>query len=331
MSITIEKGSKSYPPSNIQVLLCKDSVVLGEVNGYSVNMEYSEVDGSECYEEIYDLIERYPQVLDENGKPRISEIYQSDIVKSFRGQGFGVDMYIEFMLRCWAGNSKGKPFILIPNGCNLDMEGNNSEDSIRVWESLSRKFPSSGKSYSTCIAVLRKPSSSKMAQRVASRHIARLDIKFVETDDFTNTNSTHSIEIVNNKVKLYRDVVGFIEGKFGTHTLEELYEYACSEDILALYELWAIDAEWHDEIPVFEVLESSVDEEYRSKKLGLQMYKELANLAREESRTPMFFIPNYCNTRSTTPSALRVWKSLTKSNAPTSSGDVVLMVDRKLR
>lgn len=157
-SITLEKGWKDYPLTNIQVLLCKSDKVLGEVNGYSVNMECSSVDGSECYEEIYDLIERFPQVLDESGNPRIAEVYQSEIYDvNYRMKGFGVDMYIEFMSRYWNENSMGKPFILIPNGCNLEMEGNNTEDSMRVWEALSRNFESSGNSYSICIAVLEKP------------------------------------------------------------------------------------------------------------------------------------------------------------------------------
>jgi hypothetical protein len=61
------------------------------------------------------------------------------------------------------------------------------------------------------------------------------------------------------------------------------------------------------------------------------MYKEVANLAREENNNPMFFIPNYCNVSSTSRDALRVWKSLTRSNSSTSSGDVILMIERKLR
>jgi hypothetical protein len=170
----------------------------------------------------------------------------------------------------------------------------------------------------------------KPYQRVALRYASQ-NIEFVEKDDFANKDSTHSIEIIINH-STWVEPIGFVEGKFGEYTLEEISEYACSEDMLALYELWHIDADIPDDgIPVFEVLESDLNEDYRSKKLGLQMYKELGNLARGESYTPMFFIPNYCNTRSTTPSALRVWKSLTKSNASTSSDDVILMVDRKLR
>tara|TARA_Y200000002_G_scaffold382608_1_gene400309 strand:+ start:4316 stop:4843 length:528 start_codon:yes stop_codon:yes gene_type:complete len=157
LDITFKKGDKKDPPSNIQIFLKGDNKFLGEINGYRVNMEFCDVDGSECYEEIYDLIERYPQVLDENGRPRIAEIYQANIVESFRGRGWGVRLYIEFMRRFWDENSMGKPFILIPNGCNLNMEGSSSKDSIRVWRSLSKKFPSSGEDFSTCIVVLEKP------------------------------------------------------------------------------------------------------------------------------------------------------------------------------
>ena len=114
----------------------------------------------------------------------------------------------------------------------------------------------------------------KPYQRVANKYIASQKIEFVETDDFANTDSTHGIAIVKYKSN---DEVGFVEGRFGLHTLEELSDYACSEDILALYELWEYDVGWRDEIPVFEVLESNLDKEYRSKKLVLQMYKELAD------------------------------------------------------
>lgn len=330
MSITIEKGNKSYPPSNIQVLLCKDNEVLGEVNGYRVDMEYSEVDNSECYEEIYDLIERYPQVLDENGQPRIAELYQADIFnENFRGQGFGIKMYIEFMLRYWNERSKGKPFILIPNGCNLDMEGNNSEDSIRVWKSLSRKFPSSGNSYSTCIAILRKP-SNKMAQRVARIHIGQSSLKFVKTFDFSDDDSTHAIEILSEEKKF---PVGFVEGKLGFYTRDEIVMYYCGIDMGLLIDVWDIDMgrSWPEKIPVFEILESELDEEYQSQGLGLKMYKALGYLARKDTlKTPMLFIPNYCNKRSTSDPALRVWKSLARSNS-VSSGVVILMINRKLR
>ena len=175
MSLSLEKGNKSYPPSNIQVFLRDGNKTVGELNGYRVNVEVSGgVDGSECYEEIYELMERYPELIDRYGHPRIAEVYQSDIVKDYRGQGFGTQMYIEFIRRFWDEESSGKPFILIPNGCNLMMEGSNTEDSMRVWESLGRKFPSAGSDWNTCIAVLKKPASINMAQRVASKYMTRI-------------------------------------------------------------------------------------------------------------------------------------------------------------
>lgn len=171
----------------------------------------------------------------------------------------------------------------------------------------------------------------KPHQRVASRHIARQNIEPYYDVSISSLNKVIEINVIINEGD-GDDEIGFIEGKYGVYTLDEISDYACSEDMLVLHDLWEGDAEWHDGIPVVEVINSSLSPEYQSKRLGLQMYKELGNLAKEMfGRVPMFFIPNYCSTRVTSDKALRVWKSLTKSNAPTSSGDVVLMVDRKLR
>ena len=168
----------------------------------------------------------------------------------------------------------------------------------------------------------------KPYQRVANRYLSGQSIKVVETDTTQNDESTHAVSL-----RVGEDEVGFVEGKLGLYTLEEISQFVCAKDILALYELWGYDAGWQDEIPVFEVLESDIfEKEYRSQGLGLQMYKELGNLARSDSRPPMFFIPNYCNEirGTTSDKARRVWKSLTRSN-PNTSGNVILMVERKLR
>ena len=168
----------------------------------------------------------------------------------------------------------------------------------------------------------------KPYQRVANRYLTDQSIKIVKTDELANDESTHAVSL-----RVGQDEVGYVEGKLSLYTLEEISYLRCSKDILDLYGLWEHDAGWLDEIPVFEVLESEIfEEEYRSQGLGLQIYKELANLARSDSRLPMFFIPNYCNKQygTTTDKARRVWKSLTRSN-PNTSGTVVLMIERKLR
>tara|TARA_B100001029_G_C14826415_1_gene320546 strand:- start:26 stop:529 length:504 start_codon:yes stop_codon:yes gene_type:complete len=166
----------------------------------------------------------------------------------------------------------------------------------------------------------------KPYQRVAYRHLTKQPVKIVPTDVFVDRDSTHAVMIC---VGLFE--VGYVEGRLGLYTLEEISRFVCSEDILSLYELWGDDAGWGDEIPIFEVLESDIfDEDFRSQGLGLQMYKELGNLARSDSRLPMFFIPNYCYSNKTSDKALRVWKSLARSN-PVTSDDVILMIDRKLR
>lgn len=169
----------------------------------------------------------------------------------------------------------------------------------------------------------------KPYQRVALRYARQNQIRFVSV---RSTTGSHRIEVMNKDDV----VIGYIEGEFGLHFFDEVYEFECSEDIIELYDLWEDsvspkpDGAWDLQVPVLEVLESELNEEYRSQGLGLKMYKELANQVREEVGYPIFFIPNYCNKRSTSTVARRVWKSLSKSN-PQSSDDVILMIERNLR
>ena len=174
----------------------------------------------------------------------------------------------------------------------------------------------------------------KPYQRVALRYAEqnREIIELVRSEPPCVSNeATHVVLLLVNGKQL-----GFIEGRFDLHFFDEINEFECSEDIMELYDLWEdsispkSDDAWGLKVPVFEVLESNINIDYRGKGLGIQMYKELANQVREEVGYPIFFIPNYCNKRSTSSMARRVWKSLTRSN-PQSSGDVILMVDRKLR
>ena len=171
------------------------------------------------------------------------------------------------------------------------------------------------------------PKSLKYARQ--NREI--IEVVRVDDDEGVSNEATHVVVLLVNGKE-----VGFVEGKFDLHFFDEINEFVCSEDIMELYDLWVDDVRgipsgaWDLQIPVFEVLESNINIDYRGKGLGVQMYKELANQVREEVGYPIFFIPNYCNKRSTSSMARRVWKSLAKSN-PQSSGDVILMIDRKLR
>ena len=166
------------------------------------------------------------------------------------------------------------------------------------------------------------------AQKLALRYARQQAVEIVETDDFFDMNSTHGLDVMVGDRR-----VGYIEGEMHFVPLEKLNKFGCAEDIQVLYDLWhdTLPREhWERGLPIFEVLHSTLDADCRNKKIGLAMYKKLANLVREEIGKSIFFIPNYCHNFFTTIAARRVWKSLTKSNE-TSEGDVILMVENRLR
>ena len=169
----------------------------------------------------------------------------------------------------------------------------------------------------------------KLSKKVANRYARQNAVEIVETDDFFDLNSTHGLDVmVGGKRK------GYIEGEIHFVPLERLDQFECAEDIRVLYEDWKYNlprGEWARGLPIFEVLHSTLDADCRGKKIGLAMYKKLANLVRQDVGKAMFFIPNYCNDATTSTAARRVWKSLTKSNRNRSEGDVILMVEYRLR
>jgi hypothetical protein len=167
-----------------------------------------------------------------------------------------------------------------------------------------------------------------LSKKVANRYARQNAVEIVETDEFFDTNSTHGLDVM-----VGGERKGYIEGEIHFVPLERLDQFECAEDIRVLYDLWHDSlprGEWARGLPIFEVLHSSLDADCRDKKIGLAMYKKLANLVREEVGKVIFFIPNYCNDATTSIAARRVWKSLTKSNR-TSEGDVILMVGYELR
>jgi GNAT superfamily N-acetyltransferase len=166
------------------------------------------------------------------------------------------------------------------------------------------------------------------SQRVALRYASSQVHYKVLTENFAWHQATHSIEVISPTREKY---VGWIEGKLDFYEIDELSKYKCYEDIKTLYDLWEGSVDWSNGIPVFEILESDLEPEFRRKGIGIEMYSRLADLAREDSGGPMFFIPNYCNKTRTSQEALRVWSSLTRSNSSTSVGDVVLMVNNKIK
>ena len=168
----------------------------------------------------------------------------------------------------------------------------------------------------------------KPYQRVASKHMARKQkkVNFVHHYKY---GYVHLVEVRNEENK----VVGLGEGELHSiYSRKQLGLYECWEDLTALYDLWVHDVpSWEEDgVPILEITTTFLDEDYRSQGIGLQMYKEIASHGRKEAGMPMFFIPGYCGEGETSNLARRVWKSLARSN-PNSSGDVILMIDRKLR
>lgn len=93
-----------------------------------------------CYEDMYKLIDRYPNLV-KGDKVYIVSIRDSKIAKSARGKGYGIEMYLKFLEHTYS--MVQTPFLFIPNYCE-SVQDETSDSALRVWKSLSRKLPSSG-------------------------------------------------------------------------------------------------------------------------------------------------------------------------------------------
>jgi len=100
----------------------------------------------DCSDDLKALQSKYPQLQER--KSLI--LYWSSVAKEYQGQGIGSKLYYESIKEGWREN-KNKPFIFVPHYCKHN--GSTSEEALRVWNSLVRKYPSSGH----CIAILKKP------------------------------------------------------------------------------------------------------------------------------------------------------------------------------
>lgn len=106
-------------------------------------------------------------------------------------------------------------------------------------------------------------------------------------------------------------------------SLGEIRGFKCSEEMESLISSFPqLKSPNSDLICVVEVAHSQLMADYRNKGLGVRLYRELISYALSENNNqPYLFIPNYCHRRSTTPEALRVWKSLAREYE--SEGDVL--------
>lgn len=167
----------------------------------------------------------------------------------------------------------------------------------------------------------------RLAEKVALRYASKNRYS-VEEAEYLRHDATHGFDL-----KYNDEFVGSIEGALHYIEVSDFDNFTCKDDLKVLWELWSDSfpaSTWEDGIPVFEITESNLDEEHQNKKCGLLMYKTIANQAREDAGIPIFFMPNYCHTRSTSDKAIRVWKSLTRKN-PASSGDVIFLHEHRIR
>ena len=152
----------------------------------------------------------------------------------------------------------------------------------------------------------------KPYQRVASRYFrARSSLPENYKIDFRRSGWDGSL-----KIELYYRLimVGISTANFEKYTVEEISKFKCGEEMIALINRFPelIDSEGN--VRVVEVTLSRLDDpDYRGKGLGLLMYENMISGALSQNdNMPFLFIPNYCHRRSTSASALRVWKSLAR-------------------
>lgn len=101
-----------------------------------------------CMVDIQILLGLYPQLIDGESFYTL-EMMESLIEPPYRGKRLGLRLYLELLKEGWKQNNE-KPLIYLPSYC---IEGKTSDKAKRVWQSLSRVYPSSGE----CLAILQDP------------------------------------------------------------------------------------------------------------------------------------------------------------------------------
>ncbi len=160
-----------------------------------------------------------------------------------------------------------------------------------------------------------------LSKRVASRHMMA---KGTLPEDYSLTAKSDESSI---KVELKDRWIsaGHVHANFEKYTVADIEGFKCSEDMKKLIDLMPEEIiDMNGEVRVVEVNLSSLKDDYREKGFGVMMYLKAISESLSANRgKPLLFIPNYCHRRSTTPEALRVWKSLARTHL--SSGDVLLI------
>jgi len=137
--------------SNLGVLLglYHGTKRIGIADAYPSNKKLVHLDELKCANNVRELAELFPEVYNKYGRISILSHYgTAELDPSYRGKGIGKALYLAVAAEWFDENG---PFIYIPSECNS--VGITSADARRVWDSLARIFPSSGRA----IAILKRP------------------------------------------------------------------------------------------------------------------------------------------------------------------------------
>ena len=120
-----------------------------------------------CHKDMEKLKLSQPKLAD----AKVLAVYKASLTdKTYHGKGIGKAMYEALMVR---GFKEEGPFMFVPMKCSF--RAGTSDDAMRVWASLARRYPSSG----NVIGVVRRPTlpAEIIASKVASHWLARQDLK----------------------------------------------------------------------------------------------------------------------------------------------------------
>lgn len=164
----------------------------------------------------------------------------------------------------------------------------------------------------------------KPDQRVALRYARRLEIE--------NPNRAEKIKYtINGDVSSYYQVIlyhgrkriGQVQGGLENGTLVPVWEgreppvedLKCSSDVLSLVDKFpqVVEKDWKNrpKARIVSISNSAIEDEYKGKKIGTDMYLAFARAYWDETGKPFIFIPNGCSGAGlTSDEAKRVWASL---------------------
>lgn len=135
--------------SGLLVAMYHGTKRIGIADAYPNNKKLVHLDELKCANNVRELAELFPEVYNEYGRISILAHYgTAEMDPSYRGKGIGKALYLAVAAEWF---DLVGPFIYIPSECKSI--GLTSVDARRVWDSLARIFPSSGRA----IAILKRP------------------------------------------------------------------------------------------------------------------------------------------------------------------------------